>query len=186
MTELKGSNAQLTLAPEERAVVEQGGIKVQFNGSDNVTVLQNGVTVYPLPANGNAPQTQPALANTAAAEDHPVGTLDAPNWQYAGISPTTGKDYWLQIEDAGIMNHFNAVSYAKTNGFRLMSGAEGIQTYKQQDQLQGVFNKEMGYWLEEHGTSNARVQWFDCNIRVNLHRLKDRPVRCVRDDDPRL
>lgn len=175
---------QLTLEAGSEAIIVRGGIKVEFNTS-GIVVYQNNFQVYP-PANDSAPQADAVPAQRVAAENHPIGTEDAPGWQYSGVSPLTGKDYWIQTQDAGIMDHFNAVSYAKEHGVRLMSSAEGVQTYRRQGQLKGVFDKNRGYWLAERGIVNAEVQRFGDGVQLSINRYDERPVRCVRDDDPRL
>ncbi len=139
-----------------------------------------------MPKDKKAPRADTAPAQIAAAENHPIGTEDAPGWQYNGVSSETGKDYWIQTQDAGIMSYFKAVSYAKKHGVRLMSCAEGRQTYSQQGQLKGAFNQTRGCWLASHANLDAPVQRFDVRDQDNFHRDLLFSVRCVRDDDPRL
>jgi hypothetical protein len=127
-------------------------------------------------------------AQIAVAESHPIGTEDSPGWQYNGVSPSTGKDYWIQIEDFGIMDHFNAASYAKEHDVRLMSDAEGKQTCGHRLKLKGAFDPSKSYWLAEHPiTKNPKVQRFnDGGAQYSFFRNSSCSVRFVRDNDPRL
>ena len=171
---------QLRLPQGSEATVEIGGdMKAEFNSS---TVIVNGVQVWPL-ANDNGLKAKAAPA--ASGEKRAIGTEEVSGWQYAGISPKTGKDFWMGTTDEPrLMNHFQAAACAEAKGARLMSSVEGKYAYNHQDELKGEFRKDISYWLAERDDSHARVQWFDVGVQNYVYRVNERPVRCVRDDLP--
>ena len=190
MAEFKSDNLQVTLAPEEQAIIVRDGITVQFNGSGGVTVLQNGITVYPPPANDSAPQAQPAPAGD---HDKTPGKVDAwPTKEFIASAQQGQKlpdnSVHIQLKDgshwAVAANVATPRSYgcgsdlgpvgqwmAEQNQSSMHGHADwqmpnstiGRTLYdlRQQGELKSMFASVRGLWLAEHGSNYARVQGFD-------------------------
>lgn len=185
MAGLKGDNAQLTLAPEEQAVIVRGGITVQFNGDGGVTVLRNGVTVYPLPAK----LTQEFLASAKQGQVLPDGSVhikleDGSHWAVA-TNVATSREY-------GWGNNLGPVGkwMAEKNQYRvhghedwqMPNRAVGKALYdaRNEGELKALFASVRGLWLAEHNDDLAIVQWFDDGHENFYHRYYNHSVCAVR------
>lgn len=204
MVGFKGGNVQLTLAPKKQAVVVQGGIKIEFNGNGGVTVLQDGVTVYP-PANGNT-QAQPApagdkshgkpvwltqefLASAKQGQALPDGSVhiklkDGSHWAVAANVATPRKYGWGS--DLGAVGQWMAEqnqNHAHGHADWQMPNSQvgrAIYSARGEGKLKDMFASVRGLWLAEHGNTIAKVQWIDGGNQDDDYRYFDRSVCAVR------
>jgi hypothetical protein len=207
MADLKSDKIQLTLAPEEQAIIVRGGMTVRFAENGSVTVQQDGVTVYP-PANENAPPAQPALANEhgktpdkpawltrefleAAQQGQklPDGSVhiqldDGTHWAVAADVATPREYGWGS--DLGAVGKWMAEKNESNahghKNWQMPNSPIGRKLYdlREEGELKAMFSSVRGLWLAELYDLFARVQWFDVGSQFDYYRNYSHSVCAVR------
>ncbi len=167
-------------------------------GSEGVILPKGSLdALFPVTAGMRAAKEearQKAEAEMQQIISQPIGTLDKTGWKYAGISPDTGKSFYVMSLDTVIINWngVNTIVAAYHKGgktkLRVPTESELKHIFNHRTAI-GGFHVESGnpagwYWTATAGDNslkNQRCINFADGKAANVSKISLLPVRLVKD-----
>jgi hypothetical protein len=178
MTKVSNYKVQVILDTGFEGAVVRGNVRIEFNASGGVDVYAPVVIVHPAVNDSTSP---PAKVEPKVGDTMPDGM------KYAGISPDTGKPFYVDAADAPGTYMFNqAANYAASHGKRVPSCTELDVLFNNRAAI-GGFNQtgsSVGwYWSSTEDRDYAARAWaqsFDYGDRNTDHMSDKLSLRLVR------
>jgi hypothetical protein len=195
MSDGKGK-VQLTLDEGSDAIVERGGMTVQFNANGLVVNVQ-GATIT-VDNKGTVAMQTASNDSSSPKATHEIGAIESTGEHkgeiYGGIYPADNKPIWFSAAPK-VMDHYKAAAWAEGQGGSLPTRKQGdyLTTLKGKGALKDIFARHSDssssagfFWLAERTNDDARYQQFSDGSQYDFYdygyfgRLTHLPVLSVR------